>query len=381
VIGQERAVRAVSFGVDIASPGYHLYALGPSGTGKTAIARQLLERRAAERPVPDDWCYVNNFAEPEQARALRLAAGMGRAFRGDMDRLVEELEAEVPRAFEGEEYARESQEIDQETQRKQQEAFNRLRESVEAEGFRVVQNPRGIFVAPVIDDEVITPDRFEGLADEQKKRIEERQAKVQETMRAGVRELQSLQREAKERFRDLDREVVRFAVHAHLDVLREKYGEFRAVVEFLDAVQADIVEHAKELKELRQGDGEQNVLALVAGQGRQQPSFDQYRVNLIVDNSQREGAPVILERNPTHHNLVGRVEQEARFGALVTNFRMIRPGALHRANGGYLLLEVRDLLPRPFAWMTLKRALQDREIKIESMAEEYYAISTRTLRP
>ena len=381
-IGQERAVRAVSFGVDIASPGYHLYGLGPAGTGKTTTIKALLESRAAKRAVPGDWCYVNNFADPEKPRALELPGGRGAAFRADMEQLVEELKVEVPRAFEADEYQKEGERLQEELQKQQQSVMEELKKEAESKGFALVQTPRGIVLAPVIDGEVVTPDEFGKLDDETTRSIEGRQEELQEKVRDTMRRMQQLQKEAKGRLKELDRHVIRFAVEHLLEELRSSYSELPDVVGFLDEVRDDLLDKVQEFKELRQGEQQQSGgFPLNLMQGQQKPTFDEYRVNLIVDNSATEGAPVVLERNPTAQNLLGRVEHEARFGALVTNFSMIRGGALHRANGGYLILEARDVLTRPFAWNALKRALKNAEVKIESIAAEYMAIATRSLEP
>jgi lon-related putative ATP-dependent protease len=382
VIGQARAVRAIEFGIDIESPGFHLYALGPAGTGKTTAIRRLLEKRAADRPSPQDWLYVNNFEDPERPRAIPLPAGMGGRFRDDMAELAEELAVEVPRAFEGEEYQKQGQRLQERFQEKQRELMAQLSAVAEEHSFRLLQTPGGVVLAPVVDGDVVTPDRFEELEEETRQSFESQGKEIQGQVRETLRRIQRLQRSTKERMRELDRKVASFAVGHLIDDLKQTYAEHQPVVDFLEAVRKDMLDKVHELKQLHQQDGEREQAGPFARLiGEQGPSFDHYRVNLVVDHGGNGGAPVVLERNPTSHNLVGRIEHEARFGALVTNFSMIRAGALHRANGGYLLLEARDLLIRPFAWGTLKRVLQDKEIKIETMAEDWSVVATRTLKP
>ncbi len=380
VIGQDRAVRSVEFGLDISSPGYHTFALGVAGTGKATVVERLLGRQAAERPVPDDWCYVNNFTDPEKPRALRLPAGMGCALRDAMDHLVEELQVEIPNAFEAEEYQKEGEKIQGDLQKEQQEIINRLNERTEEEGFRLIQTPQGLALAPVLDGEIMTPDKFEELDEEERERIESKQQELQDEVRDTMREVQRRQKQAKEKMRELDRQVVGFTVSHLVDDVEERFKELDIVREFLDQVRKDIVDEVEQFKSMRQRK-EQQLPAAFAQSADRGPDFDHYRVNLIVDHCGTDAAPVVRERNPTEQNLVGRLEYEARFGALVTNFRMLRAGALHRANGGFLLVDARDLLLHPFAWQTLKRALKNREVKIESMMEEYRVITTRTLQP
>ncbi len=383
VIGQDRAVRAVSFGIDIESPGYHIYALGSAGTGKTTTIKRFLERKAQGQPVPDDWLYLNDFDDPDKPKALRLRAGLGCELKADMDQLVEELETEVPRAFEGEQYQREQEKIQEALQEKRQALFRSVEAKAQEENFRLMQTPQGIAIAPVIDDEVVTQDQFNQLDRETRERVERTQEELQDELREAMRGVQRLQQEAKERVKQLDREVVGFAVGHLIDDLKGKYANHEAVVDHLEAVRADILDQVpafKQAQQMAQAGPQQQAQMMAAGVGTQ-PGFEPYRANLVVDHCDAEGAPVVLETHPSFQNLVGRVEHEAQFGALVTDFTMLKGGALHRANGGYLMVEARDILTQPFAWEALKRALKNGEIQVTSMGQESQAIATRTLEP
>ena len=381
VIGQQRAVEALEFGIDIPSPGYHSFAIGPPGTGKATLIRRLLARQAKDRAVPDDWCYVNNFEDPERPRALRLPPGKGCKLRDAMDRLVDELSEEVPRAFEGEQYQEKGQEIQERVQKRQKEIVDELNEGMEEKGFRLVQTPQGLALVPLIDGDVPSQEQYEQLPDETKEELEATQESLQSQVRDTMRRMQQVQKEAKEEVRELDRQVVQVAVEHLLEEIEETFSDHDEVLEFITTVRADIADKVQEFKSARQKQQAQEKLPIPVPGGQEGPDFDRYRVNLVVDNCDTDGAPVVFEGNPTSQNLVGRVEHEAQFGALLTNYRMLRAGALHRANGGFLLVEARDLLLRPFAWPSLKRALKNREIKIESMAAEYSVITTRSLEP
>jgi lon-related putative ATP-dependent protease len=381
IIGQERAVRATSFGIDIESPGYHMFALGPTGTGKTTMITDLLVRKSADQPIPDDWCYVNNFEDNDKPRTLRLPAGKGCKFQEDIDRLVEDLSKEIPSAFETEDYEKEQEKIEAKFQDKRQALFKELEKEADSREFTLLQTPRGIVIAPVIEGEVLTQEDFTKLDKEKREELEKRQGELQAEMRDTVRHIQDLQADAKEEIRQLDKEVVGYAVEHLIEKVKEKYADLEAVVAFLQKMRTDILKNVDAYKHAKEREEEQQQLSIPMGRSGGKPNFDRYRVNLLVDNCDMQGAPVIVESNPTYPNLMGRIEHQARFGALVTNFQMIKVGALHRANGGYLIVDARDVLTKPMAWEGLKRALKDRQIRIESMYESLGAISTRSLDP
>ncbi|KPK31232.1 MAG: hypothetical protein AMK70_12710, partial [Nitrospira bacterium SG8_35_1] len=382
IIGQERALRAISFGINIKSQGYHLYALGPVGTGKKTIISKYLETHAETKPVPDDWLYVNNFSDNDTPKTLRLPAGKGIEFRDDLDQLVDELKTEVPKAFESSEYQKERQETKDLFNAKSQQLFAKLEEKVKKEGFRLLQGPDGIGIVAVIEGEALTAEKMEELDDTTLRKIEKGQKELEEEIRKTMRQAQELQKEAKQKMLEIDRKTVAFAIDHFLNELKEKYGEFENVVSFLVEVRAFLLKHVssfKHLKKMAEASPEQQ--QFMAMMQEQQVTFDEYRANLFVDNSSTKGAPVVYEKNPTAANLLGRVEYVGRFGALVTNFRMIKNGALHKANGGYLMLDAFDLLTKPLAWETLKRALKNEEVVIESLEKTLGFMTTRTLEP
>jgi lon-related putative ATP-dependent protease len=382
IIGQNRALDALSFGLDIKNHGYHIYALGPVGTGKTTTIRKFLEKTAKDKTVPSDWLYVNNFEDHDKPHALRLPVGKGREFRDDMEQMVVELKTEVPKAFEAKEYTQEQERIEQEFQRRSKELFLELDKKAEESSFRLMQTPQGMAALPIIGDKVLTPDVEIEIDDEKQKEIEENQEKLQSEMRETMRQVEQLQKEGKDRIRDLDQRVISFAVDHLINDLKNEYKEFKHVVDFLSEARAFLLKNVqtfKELKQIEQVPQQAKMSALLGG--GQEPSFEEYRVNLIVDNGKTKGAPVIIEKNPTGPNLIGRTEQQGWFGTLVTNFSMIKRGSLHKANGGYLIINALDLLKKPFAWQILKRALKNEEIMVESMSEAFGAFMTRTLEP
>jgi len=378
VIGQQRAVESVSFGIDIDSPGYHMFAMGPPGTGKSTTVKKFLEGRAPEEEVPADWCYVNNFEDSDKPRAIRLPSGKGCEFQDDMDELVDELENEIPRAFQSEEYQQEREKIQEKFQQKRREILQGLEEQASERGFSVLQTPSGLVLAPEVDGEVISPDKINELSEGQREEINNKRQDMEGDLRDAMREIRNLKQEAQESLRQLDREVLGFAVSHLIDELRNKYSEFDEVIEFLDEIQEDVLDNVGSFKNQGRDKDREAMLAEMLGH---KPSLENYRVNLLVDNSDVEGAPVVLESNPTYYNLLGRIEHKGQFGTMVTDYSMIKPGALHRANGGYLIVEARDVLTSPFAWDALKRALKNNEIKTEIMGQEYRSIQAQTLEP
>ena len=383
VVGQGRALRAIGFGIEIKSIGYHMYALGPIGTGKTTTVRKFLEQDAAGKPAPDDWLYVNNFKSPDKPRALRMSPGCGSGFRDDMDQFVEGLKSEVPRSFEEKEYAQDQQRIRQDYQRRAKELFQQLEGHTHQSGFGIMQTPQGIMLVPLSDGEMMTPDRMARLSENRRAAIEKRQEELERETRETMRQAEQFQREGREKARELDRRVIAMAVDSRLNELKERYSDFPEITGFLQEVRESLlhnVEAFKRLNQMEQASGQEQML-IAQMQGGQTPSFDEYRVNLVVDNSHAVGAPVVEESHPTVPNLIGRIEHQGQFGTLVTNYRLIKGGALHRANGGYLMLDALELLTKPAAWQFLKRALKSRKIVIEGINEAMGALTTRTLQP
>ena len=388
IIGQDRALGALHFGIGIRHDSFNLYALGPSGLGKHALVNQLLEQRAAQEPVPDDWCYVHNFDEVHKPRALRLPAGRASALRHDMEQLVEELRAALPAAFESEDFRTRREAIEHEARRHHEEALGKLQKEAEERHIALLRTPVGMAMAPTRDGEPLNPAEFERLPQEEQERIKSDMETLQKQLQGILRELPQHAREARNEVRDLVREATSYAVGHLIDELRKSYADLPEVLDYLEAVRQDIVEHAEvfirsEGEEGQQQQQEQRPPVPLPGMaaGGLPPQFRRYAVNLVVDNSETTGAPVIYEDHPTHQNLMGRIEHISQMGALITDFMLIKGGALHRANGGYLLLDARRVLLQPFAWEELKRTLRAHQIRIESIGQMLSLISTVSLEP
>jgi lon-related putative ATP-dependent protease len=389
VIGQPRAEASLHFGIGIQREGYNVYALGEPGTGKQTLVRKLLDDRASEEDPPADVCYVNNFEEPHKPRILVLKPGRGRSLADNMQGMVEEVRNALRAAFENEEYQNRRQSIAKEFQEKQQQAFEELQKKADEYGLSPLRTPSGLVFAPVKDGEVVPPDEFDQLSEEERKQLEEKASDLQAEAQKVFQKIPQWQREIRESQKELNREVTGYAVGPVIAEIRKKYDDNESVVDYLNAVESDIVENAAALLQ-QEGEGQEGqqqqtpqMQMGTPGQGpnMESPALRRYKVNVVVDNSEASGAPVVFEDHPTYQNLVGRVEHLAQMGALLTDFNMIRAGALHRANGGYLILDALKVLQQPFAWEGLKRALRSRQIKIESPGQMYSLISTVSLEP
>jgi lon-related putative ATP-dependent protease len=374
-IGQMRAIDAAHFGIGMRHAGYNLYVMGPPGSGKRYLIRQLLDQRVGQEAKPADWCYVHNFSQSHKPRAIQLPAGMGTRFHADMQQLVSELQATIPAVFEGEEYRRRLSQIDEEYGDRQTQAFVEVGEDSIKQGITLLRTPNGFSFAPAKGDEVMSPDDFDKLPPEEKTRIEQAIASLQERLEKLIRQVHQWRRERIERVRKLNEEAVLFAVGHLIDDLRSNYADYPAVCSYLNEVQQNVIESMDEFRHPKEA--ATGLAALTS----ELPNFSRFRVNLLVARDGAEGAPVIYEDHPTYQNLIGRVEHLAQLGALVTNFLLIKPGALHQANGGYLLLDAIKLLTQPYAWEGLKRALSTREIRIESLGQMYSLVSTVSLEP
>jgi lon-related putative ATP-dependent protease len=345
-IGQDRAVEAVQFAVAMRPKGYNVYTLGASGTGKHTLVRDLLRRNAEGAPTPSDWCYVNNFADPQKPRRLELPPGRGN----------EQFKA------------------------RNEQGFGELQRRAEPKGITMLRTPMGLALAPRRDGKVLTPELFEALPEAERERIQRDLDEVQGELEAVMKQVPQWEREHREALRELNRNTTGAAIALMMDELRAGYCDFLDVIQHLDAVEHDIKENTDDFLAPTQPSQGPPVPTPVEG-AVTEARFRRYQVNVIVDNGNQHGAPVIYEDNPTHQTLVGRVEYMARFGALVTDFNLLSPGALHRANGGYLMLDAQRLLSGNLGWASLKRALNAGEIRIETLEQLLSMASTISLQP
>ena len=377
IIGQERAVRALKFGLGIKDHGFNVYVAGYPGTGRKTAVRNFVEAQAKTQPVPSDWCYVNNFGNQYEPNALELPSGKGKEFQEDMKNLIENVRNALPKAFESEDYVakREATVKGLENQRKQ--LIDELNAKAQKEGFVIQTTPVGLLLIPVLNGKPLNEEEMLALPQKLKETLNEKREKLEAEFRNAMRQLIDMERRIHEALKKLNKEVALFAIGNLVESLFEKYQGTPEVAAYLKEVENDILDNLSQF--IRRGQPDQQ-LPFPMPWMREDP-YKKYRVNVVVDNSDIAGAPVVMETNPTYHNLLGRTEKEAQFGALTTDFSMIRSGAIHRANGGYLIIPVEDLLRNALAYDGLKRDLRDSKILIEEPEERYGFLSIKTLKP
>lgn len=353
IIGQPRGTRAIEFGISIQSRGYNMFVLGESGTGRTTAIHRFLREKTGDRPVPPDWVYVNNFTVPYQPRAIALPAGQGRAFQSAIHELVHNLQDDLPKAFNSDLYREALEALTGRVDERQEALFNQLAARAAEQGFGLVGTPSGPAVAPIQEGKVLTPEEFQQLPLEQQQQILAQQEALNKELQNALEELQQVSTQVRSEMKQLEREVAVSAVSHYFKHWQRLYQNEEEVLLYLAELEADVYEH---LQDFRPAGDDQD----------EPPDLSRYQVNLFVDNSETTGAPVIVEANPTLHNLIGRVEYEMRYGVMSTHFTNLKAGSLHHANGGYLIVSARDLLRHSSAWEALKRAIKSEQILLQS---------------
>lgn len=373
MIGQPRAYRALELGSEIQAEGYNIFVLGLPGSGKTTLTREFLERKAASLPIPSDWCYVSNFANPYRPHALQLPAGQGKQFHDDMQTLVKHCKEEIPRALENEAFVQERSRLLEELKKTLATEVDTLSEYVKKYNFILIRTPFGFILTPAVNGEPLSPQQLETLSVEQREKLTQLQAKLQKRVEETFTRLQGLEHEARERIEELVKQTVLYVIAPLIESVKANYAEHEAILAHIEAVKTDILANLSKF----QADDSDDIEKQMARANWLQ----RYTVNVIVGHAEQHGAPVILETQPTYNNLIGRIEHELVMGGFKTDFTMIRAGAFHRANGGYLILPARDVLLNPYAWEGVKRVLRDKAIRIIELGTQLSLISSATLEP
>jgi predicted ATP-dependent protease len=379
IVEQERPIRAIRFGLDITSPGYNIYVSGLTGTGKTTVIKTFLEDIASKMPVPDDWCYVNNFRDPNSPIILNLPAGSAKVLRAEMDEFVRHLKTEIPKAFESKEYEESVNRLLRENQATQQQLFGQLSAKTQAQGFDVDITKVGVSLLPVVDGKAVSGEQYEAMDAQAKQEIERRRSEMEPEIQGFLRQVRDINKESRDKINDLHRRMGLYVVGARLEGIRGQHEGFPAVIAYLKDVEEYIVSHLEEFME-DSSKQESGTPAQIRLEPETDPFF-KYRVNIVVDNTGLDGAPVIIETNPTYYNLFGRVERRAQFGTLSADFSLIRAGSYAKANGGFLVVNAHDVLLNASVWESLKRTVKNKELRIEDIAEQYGMVTVAGMRP
>jgi predicted ATP-dependent protease len=400
VIGQERAVKSMKFGLDTNYMGYNIFVVGP-GTGKSTYTQAIVAQTAAKMEAPKDWCYINNFDQWDKPYAVSLQPGKGREFKKDMERLIADLRVIIPKAFEGSEFEQKKDYIVQSVREKMESLLHTMEQEAYEAGFSVKQIPPRFLIIPMIYGRPIMPDEYEKIPAEERQKIEAKRNILAKSIEDKLHEGQMLEKWEAEQIIDLEKQTAHFATEPLVTQLKEKYKDNSKIVEYLDNVLKDIAENHSIFKSdmittaqpalnipqegMKQNEEESAAetfeTTTIFTQDEEIDTFLKYKVNLFIDNEKCDGAPVVIELSPYYYNLFGKIEYKSQMLSMSTNFTMVRPGALHRANGGYLILQAKDLLMDPFAWDALKKALKYRQATIENIGEQYRLVPTVTLKP
>lgn len=375
IVGQDRALNALKFGLEIKEKGFNIFVAGYPGTGKMTAVKSFLDKLAEDQTVPFDWCYVNNFQESYEPKVIRLNPGQGKIFHKDMFDLISEAKINIPKAFESEEFALKRESKIKEIEIERNKIFSELNKKAEKEGLIVQSTPMGFIFVPVVNGRPMTEEEFIALSSDKKEDIQKRREKLNSELRLVFRQLKELDTKTLEKIKELNKEVALFTIGHSIETLNKKYSEYSEIITYLKEVQEDILENLPLFYKAN------TPQAPVQAPWAEELPFRKYYVNLFIDNSSLKGRPVIVESNPTYQNLFGRIEKEAQFGMLTTDFTMIRGGSIHKANGGYLVIPAEELVKNLFSYDGLKRALSSEELVVEEAGERLGFITTKGLRP
>ncbi|MFC1982539.1 AAA family ATPase [Chloroflexota bacterium] len=379
IIGQDRALSALRFGLNITTPGFNIFVSGPTGTGRTTAIKSFLDSLAAQKETPSDWSYVYNFKDSYCPRVLKTPAGTGRYLQKDMKQTIQNARRNIAQAFVSKQYTDRRTEITEGFDKQKEAAFELLGQKAKKNGFLLQTTPVGLIFIPAPKGEPMTEEEYKELSVENKNKLQEKQEELNKELKDEVARLRVEENSIQKKLEDTDREVARYSMNSLFDELKKKYKQLPQVLDYLNQVEQDVIENFEQFRtDHKISDSDH--MGVLQGFVREQ-AFQKYEVNVIVDNSELKGAPVILELNPTFNNLFGRIEKEAQFGALYTDFSMIKNGSLHRANGGYLVVRVEDLLTNFQSWDGLKRTIRDGKLVVEEIGDRLGFVATKTLQP
>ncbi|SCY48591.1 Lon protease family protein [Alkaliphilus peptidifermentans] len=379
IIGQDRAVEALDFGLRMKKKGYNIYIAGLSGTGRSSYANSITEKLAEEMPIPDDWVYVYNFKNPDKPKALNMEAGLAIQFKKEIEGVIEQLRKEIPVAFLGAEYETQKNEVFREFQELNQNIILKLNDKAKQFGFIFKESEQGLVTVPLIEGRPMKQEEYSSLPISEMERLREQSNQLSLETIEIFNQLKGLEEEMRLRIRKLDEDIGYSVINYFIKKLLQRYGHRDNIVEYINQIEQDVVDNISKFNKVNNEDEAQQLLMMQMK--NDENFFNRYKVNLFINNSELKHAPIINEANPTFANILGAIEYRNEMGALKTDFTQIKAGALHTANGGFLILNIKEVLSQPYAWESLKRALKTGEINIESLSKNMGYIVTSTIKP
>ncbi len=377
-IGQDRGIKALEFGLNVDINGYNLYLEGPTGVGKTMYTKNYLDNISKKKKVPQDWCYIYNFDNPNEPVALNLPAGQGKEFRDTMDRFIKDIKTDIKQTFNNEDFEKEKVLIKQEYEQKRTDLMNRLNEKSSQYGFQVKSANNGIYMMPVVNGKTIEEEEFEKLDPTIKQEFEDKSAIVQQHVMDAISEIKSIQQESEKKVSEWQSNVALLTVNAHINYIKSIFKRNKKINKYLDSIKKDIL---KNIDAFLVEEKEPKATQTQNPRMEQPKPWLNYRVNLFVDNSNTEGAPVIMDSNYSYPNLFGKLEYENYYGSLKTDYTMLKPGLLHIANGGYIIFQVSDLIANNVCYETLKKVLRTKQLGIDNFVDQHTSMVMVSLKP
>lgn len=381
IYGQERGIKALEFGTDIDIKGYNLYLEGPSGVGKTMYTKKFLDKKAEKGKVPNDWVYIYNFENPNEPIAVSFPAGQGKLFASTMENFVKDVRRDIKKTFNNDDFEKEKQIIKQEFEEKRENLLNKLNQKTMIQGFQVKSTDNGVYMMPVLDGRTLAEEEFDELDDSIKKEFEERSALVQEQIFQALAEIKAIEREAEKKVDEWQSNIALMTINVHVNSIKANYKRNKKIGTYLDNIKKDILKNISAFL-APETDSKPTTMPIQTMQRQEQKEpWLNYRVNLFIDNSKLEGAPVIMDTNYSYYNIFGGLEYENQYGSLKTDYTMIKPGLLHQANGGYIIFQAKDILANAVCYEALKKALKIKELTIENATEQRAGVLLAAIKP
>ena len=379
IYGQDRGLKALTFGADIDVKGYNLYIEGPSGVGKTMYTKNYLKKKALKDKTPCDWCYIYNFENPNEPVAISFPAGQGKVFKENMESFVKDIRKDIKKTFNNDEFEKEKKIIKQEFDDKREKLLKKLNDKTMKQGFQVKSTENGVYMMPIYEGKTMGEDEFENLPEDVKIQYEEKSAEVQELIFATIAEIKKIEKESDKKIETWQSNVALMTVNMQINALKANYKRNKKLSTYLDGIKKDILKNI-DCFLAPEEEKKQEVQPNQPRQEIKEPWLN-YRVNLFIDNSKLEGAPVVMDTNYSYSNIFGRLEYENHYGMLKTDYMMLKPGLLHQANGGYIIFQIKDLLTNPVCYESLKKALRVKELSIDNSLEQRASMMMISLKP